>query len=757
MMKNPGRRQFLASVGLSLGAAKLTLQAAGATRAGAAGSPAISRPGASAQDQVSAIDFRYTPLAWQTSICFPDDPQKSLIGELGDLRVRHIFRDGAQKSPARERDLRVRYTVEFSMLGMEQNQVSEQSLEAPGIPIIHTRIDRPACYMQLTAFATNLPSEGRVDNVILEVLPRQVRAVHSVPLVRVNTGDDRTSVHSNEASAIYLDGPSPRLFCIADSPLQNGEQFGGGRTFLLKGQVASYDHPATYFLRFPQEEQGIEKLKEGLAAPDRLLAATREFWQNWKPCEGKVSWNLSGRFDEFLVASAQNILQAREVKNGKTTFQVGPTVYRGLAVVDGHFLLESARYLGWDEEAQQGLEATWARQTANGSIYGMAALEKDTGIAIFTMMRQAELSQDWSYFRKMQPQVLRAVKFLMELRSKARSEGSANGRYGLLPRGEGDGGLGGTRSEFSNTLWVLVGLKALTEAADRLGLSGFEETKEFYSDLRSALYVAARQEMRQYPTGFEYLPMLMKEDPQWSASEEWDRPRPQVGQWALSQAIYPGLLFEKNDPIVKGHIQLMQACTEEDIPAETGWLPHGGVWTYNAAFVAHVYLWAGLTEWARSTFIGFLNHASKLYCWREEQPIRGSLTAGYVGDMPHNWGSAECILYLRHMLALEDGPALRLVEGISDFELASNEAYSVTESPTRFGRVGLNLEPLDKHLGWKLSFERGKGPNPGAVTLPVTLGSHFRFTNVKGATFRVSGAAIHVQPEAASWQAVWKA
>ena len=37
---------------------------------------------------------------------------------------------------------------------------------------------------------------------------------------------------------------------------------------------------------------------------------------------------------------------------------------------------------------------------------------KDTGIAMFTLVRQAELSQDWSYFRSMQPNVARAVKFL---------------------------------------------------------------------------------------------------------------------------------------------------------------------------------------------------------------------------------------------------------------------------------------------------------------------------------------------------------
>ena len=68
----------------------------------------------------------------------------------------------------------------------------------------------------------------------------------------------------------------------------------------------------------------------------------------------------------------------------------------------------------------------------------------------------------------------------------------------------------------------------------------------------------------------------------------------------------------------------LQACAQEDIPAETGWLSHGGVWNYNAPFVSHVYLWAGLKDWAGHTFTGFLNHASPLYCWRAEQPLRGS-------------------------------------------------------------------------------------------------------------------------------------
>jgi hypothetical protein len=361
--------------------------------------------------------------------------------------------------------------------------------------------------------------------------------------------------------------------------------------------------------------------------------------------------------------------------------------------VDGHFLLEAARYLGYDKEAQQGLETTWKRQRDDGGIFagGGDAHWKDTGIAMFTMVRQAELSQDWSFFREMKPNILRGVDFLMSLREKAREEGSANGRYGLLAQGMGDGGLGGIRSEFTTTLWVLAGLKAVVEAAERLSIGGFDQTRQFYGELRRSFFAAAKQEMRHHRDGFDYLPMLMKEDPDWEADDPWNRPQPQVGQWAMSQAIYPGVVFEHGDPVVSGYVSLMQACTQEGIPAETGWLPHEGLWNYMGAFVAHAYLWAGVTDWARSTFHGFLNHATPLYCWREEQPIQNSCVGGYVGDMPHNWASAEFIRLTRHCLALERGNELHLFEGFPANWAKPGAVTRLRDIATEFGPLSLEF------------------------------------------------------------------
>jgi hypothetical protein len=685
------------------------------------------------------IDFRYAPLQGQTAFCFPDDHYKSLVGYSGDLRYRYsgnIENFGL--------------IVAFGLEGMEREVPSTQKLESAATPVVRTRLEYRRAFLDLTTFATRSDGEGRVDQVVFEVKPRAGTEVYAAPLVRIFT-PDRLTVRAAETMTEVVSGEG---LVMAANAKFGATQMGPSFTLTGKERPATSDRPFRILFRLPQEKQSLDRLREGFTDPDHLLGETRRYWRGWTPSAAPVTWTLPGHHGEFLTACSRNILQAREVKNGKLTFQVGPTVYRGLWVVDGHFILEAARYLGFDKEAQQGLETTWALQEADGGIFAGAGREhwKDTGIAMFSLVRQCELAQDWTYFREMRPALLKAAGYIRTLREHHRDENSAAMRYGLLPNGMGDGGLGGLRPEFTNIIWTLAGLKAVARAAERQRMDGLAPVRALYDELHSNFVKAASQEMRQHPAGFRFLPMLMKDDPQWTAQDEWARPRPQVAQWALSHGIYPGLLFSKDDPIVRGHIALMQACTQEDVPVETGWLPHEGTWTYNAPFVSHVYLWAGLDDWARRIFNGFLNHASPSWCWREEQPLRGSLAADYIGDMPHNWASAECVLYMRQMLALEDGDDLRLLAGIGAPEL-NGQPFELKATPTRFGRVSMRLEPAGS--GWRLEFRREPGPTPAGIYLPNALGQGSKLT-VSGATSKASGRVVSIDPAVSHWTAAWK-
>jgi hypothetical protein len=596
-----------------------------------------------------------------------------------------------------------------------------------------------------------------VDNVLMTILPRKDNVV-ATPRVHIRTCLP-FKLSSGPPAIVVVDTNANAPFLVA-AKLSPSLDFAtlwdeAGYTLYLPHGEASHDEPLRYLIRFPQEGQSVEVVQGMLQHPDMLADEAREFWKQWRPF-GSVAWSYPGKDGEFLTSCARNIQQAREVKEGRLVFQVGPTVYRNLWIVDGNFLLEAARYLGYDKEADDGLLSEWAKQAPSGQVVAASGGEhwKDTAIAMFSLVRQCELKQDWQFFKELEPSVLRAVDFLVQLRDKARVGDSTNGRYGLLAPGFADGGIGGVRSEFTNTVWALAGLKSVAHAADRLGMESLRTARTFYEELRASFLAAAKREMVRHANGFEYLPMLAHNDAAWRDPDPWNRPRPQTTQWALSHAIFPGGVFEKDDPIVGGHIALLQSCTQEDVPAETGWLWHDSVWNYNASFAAHVYLWAGLPEWADRTFRGFLNHASPLFCWREEQPLQHALVGQDWGDMPHNWASAECVRYLRHRLLLEDGRRMRLLEGMIPARFTERQLFRLEHTPTRFGRVTLQLEPII-NKGWKLDVSVEPARPAETVEVPVSIMGQ-QFDRLLGAKHQIQSRKVMVDPEAREWTAFWR-
>jgi hypothetical protein len=698
------------------------------------------------------VDFRYAPRLSQATICFPDDPWKSLVGQAGDLRYGF-----AKPLLVGMEDFST--VITFSLAGMQDDRVTRQWLEAPEVPVVHTLIDRPAASLELIAFATRRESEGRVDNVLMTIRSKKDK-VPAVPKIHVR-GCEQFKLVKNEAGWTVVSKEDAGVPYLIASQVGGGPGSAtwweeAGYTLYLAHGDAAPEEPLQYLIRLPQEGQTEEQLHGTLANPEPLLSEVRQLWKSWKPF-GSVSWNYPGHAGEFLTACARNIQQARESKNGRLVFQVGPTVYRGLWIVDGNFLLEAARYLGYDKEADEGLRSEWAKQLPSGQVVAAVPGQhwKDTAIAMFTLVRQCELKQDWTFFKELEPNVGKAVEFLVGLRDKARAGTTVNGRYGLVAPGFADGGIDGVRSEFTNTVWTLAGLKAVAEAAERVGMNSLRRARTFYDELRVAFLQAARREMVRHAEGFEYLPMLAHEDASTQDADPWKRPRPQSAQWALSHAIFPGLVFAPDDPIVLGHVALLQSCSREDIPAETGWLWHESVWNYNASFAAHVYLWAGLKDWARRTVTGFLNHASPLYCWREEQPLQTALVGQDWGDMPHNWASAECVRYLRHMLVLEDGLRLRLLEGTDAFESKAGATYILEHTPTRFGRVNLDVQPVDGGAR-NATFEREPSAiAPASVEIPEMFGE-LHLAGVEGAKFQKRGKQVSVDPAINRWRAVWR-
>ena len=164
-----------------------------------------------------------------------------------------------------------------------------------------------------------------------------------------------------------LGGESGALLLAADSALSIVHLTEAGAVLCPKAGRASSPQPLHYFVRVPCEGQNLEKIKAGLGKPAALLAKTREFWQGWKPFRGEVSWRLPKPYSDFLTGCTNYLEQMRVKKGERHVLQVGPTVYASLAIVDGNFIIEAARYIGYDTEAADSLAQNWGWQREDGA------------------------------------------------------------------------------------------------------------------------------------------------------------------------------------------------------------------------------------------------------------------------------------------------------------------------------------------------------------------------------------------------------
>jgi hypothetical protein len=430
----------------------------------------------------------------------------------------------------------------------------------------------------------------------------------------------------------------------------------------------------------------------------------------------------------LLDSSIRNIWQAREIKNGLPAFHVGATCYRFLFIVDGAFILEAANLVGAGKDTRAGIAYTLTFQKEDGRFEILPHYSKENGIVLWTCVRHAMLTQDKDWLRLIWPKLEKTVGFIRNLRQESYKDASPL-NDGLLPAGYVDGGINSRdQLEYSNVYWNLVGLKAIIQAARWLDKNEQAAAwQKEYDDFYAAFRKAAARDVKTDAHGNRCLPILMtidekirKSDPDWYIDCK--------GQWTFCHGVYPGQLFAKDDPLVKGNLANLETYEKEGMITTTGWLT-GGIWNYFASFYGHAVLWQGEGRKAAEALYAFANHASPLLAWLEEQglknePIREN------GDMPHNWASAEFIRLAVHLLALDRGREMHLFEGLPVEWTRPGMETKLDGIATPFGpltcslRIGgdgnaaaLKIEPLADLTCEKIVVHLGRwaDENPNAV------------------------------------------
>jgi len=131
---------------------------------------------------------------------------------------------------------------------------------------------------------------------------------------------------------------------------------------------------------------------------------------------------------------------------------------------------------------------------------------------------------------------------------------------------------------------------------------------------------------------------------------------------------------------------------------------------------------------AARTMYAMANHSSPTLVWREEQPLKASTSDDMVGDMPHNWASAEFIRMIRHFIALERGTELHLFEGLPPAWTKPGMKTSLKGIYTEFGKLTLDLtisnDGKQAVLNADLESENHKAPTSVVVHLDGLKGTH---------------------------------
>ena len=616
----------------------------------------LAAPAAQVPGTLGSVDFRYSLPWWQTAICLPDDPDKMLVGREGQLLL--DFGGGGVRN----------FGISFQPdLEAETRWVRQQTVSARA-PIVQTYSEADGIEVTQEAFvvppdANILAGEGdakalaayggrrlpeRRAVMLMTLKNTTPAAVAAQPILRLRTVTSLTNPGAKGAAV----GEGTRVLASEPVAYWSGTQQTG---FVAHLPAVKLRPGGSHQVAFTVERHAA-KPGVALTVPQagKLRDRARQWWEQADLPFATIQVPDAG-VQAVLESAVRNIWQAREIKEGKPAFHVGPTVYRGLWVVDGSFLLESAAILGRARDARAGIEYLLSFQKPDGSFELLSHYWKENGIVLWAATRHARLMQDRTWLESVWPKLEHTAMFIRELRRRS-LEDDFPLDHGLNPPGEIDGGLSGAgfkRPEFSNVYWNLTGLKAFIEAARWLGkvdeaASWQREYDDFYATFRQA----ADRDLCQDGHGHTYLPILMG-----NAGNQL----PQRAQWAFCHAVYPGRIFPAGDPLVAGNLAMLEATEQEGMVFGTGWMADG-IWTYFASFYAHAWLWQGRGAKAAEVLYAFANHASPTRVWREEQRPVGKGIAE-VGDMPHNWASAEFIRLTAHLIELDRGDELHLLEG----------------------------------------------------------------------------------------------
>lgn len=697
------------------------------------------------------IDFRYAPASWQSLMSLPGENASWVEGREGEL----LFLD-ERASPEQKDSLT---SIAISLAG-KQGEFLDQKFLDPGIPVLTTRLKTAGAIITVTSFASKSAGEGRVDNHKIEILPDGTASLRAKLEFVVSTSLPLKIQGAQQMTQAFIGDNDASPFFAA-----NAHAMGGQRE---KNILVEFDEietsagtPFTMILRFPREHQPLKKIEAGFDQWDVLHAQAIAFWQSLKLAAESLT--AHPEYAPAATAAIRTILQCSESDEKKMLVRRGPGMQDKLFITDSAVILEALAQTGHLEEAVRGVTSVWNMQDATGLIIGSGGERslKETGAALYLIARHAEWTQDGTYFTQLWPDIYRAVMQVRAVKDKAANrDKDLQSKYGLLPRGTIDADQTELRADLNNTLWMLMGLKKIVEVMDKTYTPKRTDVRDLYRDLLLAAQTFTENESVNRQGGVPYIPMIARDDPHRKEGKKSARPQPQFAQFAMTTALFPGLLFPIDHAIVQGHAILLENILKEDVPAGSGVLDHDGFQSYHAAAAARFFVWLGKPDRGSRIFRGLLNHASPLYNWWDEQSLHDAVRPLHAGAMPSALTAAEVLLYLRSILLIEDVEKLRVFDGVLPTDLQAGKPLMAHKTPTRWGSVSVLLEPVNATT-WHGRFVREEfnmrlDQQLKWIEFPRLLTRDIQFDKLAAGKGHTNGDRVLVEPNLLSWDVTWR-
>jgi hypothetical protein len=296
------------------------------------------------------MDLRYSPIWGQTSICLPDEVQKTIVDEEGKVYYDYlntIIGDKWYNGPFNGCNI----AMAAGLDSVETENVSQQ-LYAAKVPVLLTSCEKKGIFFSTDIFAVAPALKTAVDDSC--ELSKGFRGLphNDIILVKIkNTSAKDTSVVARfflkSVYPVQISGDKKTLsvdkritISLPDGLVSFKEKpLGSNHFYTLEFSPVSLKADAENLMAFAvnigsKAMQISSSVGDAVNYKEKAIA----YWNAYQfPYDHIIV--PDSNVQKLIYSCIRNIYQAREIKKGLPAYQVGPTCYRGLWIIDGSFLL----------------------------------------------------------------------------------------------------------------------------------------------------------------------------------------------------------------------------------------------------------------------------------------------------------------------------------------------------------------------------------------------------------------------------------